>query len=127
MSGQQEHGIIYHIDFELLRKAREMDIQKQIGQLDNQIENAEQDLQLLTATESALDRVQRTLEQMRDIAVEANSNPRADRDKLNKKFEAHKTQIGAIIKSATFAGVNLLDGSMGNINAIIAAIDETLK
>lgn len=122
-----ETGIVYHIDLELMRKAREKQLQKSISKIDMQIENAERDLLVFKAAETALVKVESLLRQMRSLAVEASSNPKANKKLLNKQLDSYKKQVGEIVESATCDGINLLDGSMGSINNVIAAVNAILN
>lgn len=45
----------------------------------------------------------------------------ASRDALNEDFQALRDQIGTIVKNANFNGVNLVDGSTANIQALADA------
>lgn len=127
MMDEYKGGVVYHIDMELIRKARERDLRQQIARVNEQAQDAQRDLMLIKTAETALIQVQETLENMRALAVEAATNPNADRADLNLQVDALKRKIDEIVKSSTFDGVNLLDGSMGSINSIIAAINTVLN
>jgi len=128
MQGRDENGVAYYIDMTLLRRAREKALkQEEIEALDRQIAQAERDLWIVKTTEMSLKKIQDVLDEMRNIAVEAAENPKADRKALNRKLDGLKLEIDKIVADATVDGVNLLDGSMGSIDNVIKAISDALN
>lgn len=127
MYNQDEHGVVYHIDIERLRRTQSNAIRTEIEKVDEQIKNAERDLLLVKTAEKALAQIQVVLLQMRGIAVEAAASQAADRVRLSAQLNALKEQIDRIVASATCGGVNLIDGSMGSVRSVIEAVSAALE
>jgi|GEM_PF-3485258 len=90
--------------------------------LDLEIQTIQQDLNLVKIAREALERVERVLLQMRTLVLEAVDAGDLRRDQIDQEMAALEEAMDKIIASASYNGLNLLDGSMGNIGSIISQI-----
>lgn len=77
--------------------------------------NAQDGISVIQTTEGALTEVHSILQRMRDLAVQGSSdtNNTAARDAIKKEGDSLGAELDRLVKSTSFNGINLLDGSAG--------------
>lgn len=118
-----QDGIVYYIDGRQFVAGR---IKKEIEKVDKRIADTKEELALLATAEKALGRVEGILREMRGLAVKAAGGGPVDRERLNAEFQGLKREADKVIREASYKGINLLDGTFGDIEGIIAAIKEAM-
>jgi flagellin len=88
--------------------------------------NIQECLDLIYRAEAALDKIKTILLEMRGLAVQATNDSTADRAALDRQFQLLKAEMLATIDEANYGGFNLLDGSLGNLEDALAAIEQAL-
>jgi flagellin len=91
----------------------------QINGLNQAIDNAENGISLIQTAEGGLNETESILQRMNTLAVESANGTyqdETDRANLNKEIEALKSEIDRISRSTNFNQINLLDGSLRNVN-----------
>jgi flagellin len=85
----------------------------QINGLDQASQNANDGVSLAQTAQGALTEITNDLQTMRDLAVESlnATNSSQDRTDLNQQFSQLQADINNVASTASFNGVNLLDGS----------------
>ncbi|MFI4894899.1 MAG: flagellin [Steroidobacterales bacterium] len=85
----------------------------QIGGLNQAAQNATAGVSLTQTAQGALTEITNDLQTMRDLAVESlnATNSAADRADLNQQYQQLAADINNVAGTASFNGVNLLDGS----------------
>src|SRR5262249_9060584 len=85
----------------------------QIGGLQQAARNANDRVSLTQTAQRALTEITNDLQTMRDLAVQSlnATNSAQDRADLNQQFSQLSQDIDQVAKTASFNGVNLLDGS----------------
>src|SRR5262249_62225526 len=85
----------------------------QINGLSQAAQNAGAGVSLTQTAQGALTEITNDLQTMRDLAVESlnATNSAQDRADLNQQFSQLSQDIDQVAKTASFNGVNLLDGS----------------
>src|SRR5215469_15885 len=88
----------------------------QINGLDQAAQNANDGVSLTQTAQGALTEITNDLQTMRDLAVESlnATNSAQDRVDLDQQFQQLSADIDQVAKTASFNGVNLLDGSLQN-------------
>ena len=96
----------------------------QIRGLNQAVNNANDGISLIQTAEGALDQSHQILQRMRELSVQsANGTYQdpVDRENIDKEITALKSEIDRISSSTHFNKINLLDGSMGEGTATLAA------
>jgi flagellin len=85
----------------------------QIKGLDQSVRNANDAISMLQTADGALVAVGDMMQRMREIAVQgaSDTNVSSDRTALNSEFSQLKLEIGRVVKSTQWNGMNILDGS----------------
>ena len=85
----------------------------QIKGLDQEARNANDGVSLAQTAQGALTEITNDLQAMRDLAVQSlnATNSAQDRADLNQQFAQLQADINNVASTASFNGVNLLDGS----------------
>jgi len=85
----------------------------QINGLNTAINNANDGVSLTQTAQGALTEITNDLQTMRDLAVQSlnATNSAQDRSNLDQEFQQLSADINNVAKTASFNGVNLLDGS----------------
>jgi flagellin-like hook-associated protein FlgL len=117
----REGSVYYFTNRRLLQNA----VEYKHKQLDQEISQAETDLAMLAVTDEALGKIETLLLEMRELALRAANDADCDRQALDLLFQEKKGLIDAAVQDASHKGVNLLDGSLGSLDAIIAAIGDS--
>lgn len=101
----------------------------QINGLNQGARNANDGISLAQTAEGALDESTNMLQRMRVLAVQSanGSNTDADRAALQKEFGELKTEIDRVASDTTFAGVNILDGTLNQNFQIGADANQTIN
>jgi flagellin len=89
----------------------------QIRGLEQANRNGMDGISLMQTAEGALDEIGNMLQRMRELAVQSLNGTVSDKDKasLNDEYQELKAEIGRVLSSAEFNGVNLL-GNEDSIN-----------
>jgi len=95
----------------------------QINGLNQAAQNAGDGVSLAQTAQGALTEITNDLQTMRDLAVESlnATNSSQDRSDLDQQFQQLSADIDNTAKTASFNGVNLLDGSFKSANFQIGA------
>ena len=95
----------------------------QIGGLDQAAQNASGGVSLTQTAQGALTEITNDLQSMRDLAVESlnATNSSTDRADLNQEFQQLSADVDNVAKTASFNGVNLLDGTFAGATFQIGA------
>lgn len=97
----------------------------QINGLNMASKNSQDAISLVQTAEGALEETQSMLQRMNELAVQSASgtNETFDRSAISAEFEQLKTEIDQISQTTTFNNMNILDGSLGSNNAVLADTD----
>jgi flagellin len=89
----------------------------QIRGMNQGVRNANDGISMAQTAEGALDEVGNMLQRMRELAVEGANGTYSTTDAANIKSEqdALATQINSVLKNTKFNGINLFDGSAGQV------------
>lgn len=93
----------------------------QITGLETASTNASDGISLIQTAEGNLQEVHDMLNRMTELATQSANgtyDDETDRANIQKEFDALKTEINRISKSANFNGIKLLDGNLANNDAI---------
>ncbi len=95
----------------------------QIGGLNQASRNAGDGVSLTQTAQGALTEITNDLQTMRDLAVQSlnATNSTQDRSDLDQEFQQLSADIDNVAKTASFNGVNLLDGTFAGANFQIGA------
>ncbi len=74
----------------------------------------------LLATQNGLDAAQKLTEQLKGIAVSANSATGGDLANLARQFDTTRSQLNNLVGDVSFLGTNLLSNPAGNLNVRIS-------
>ena len=77
------------------------------------LRNSQDGISMLQTAEGAMDEVHTILQRMRELAVQAanGTNSTSDRDTLQAEMNQLLAEVDGVSKSASYNGINLLDGS----------------
>lgn len=91
--------------------------------------NASQGVSLLQVADGALGQVTELLQRQKTLAVQASSGnlSNTDRGFLNQEFQALTQQIDFISQTASFNGVNLLNGSLSTTSTVTSNASDSAK
>lgn len=101
----------------------------QITGLETASKNAADGISLIQTAEGNLQEVHTMLNRMTELATQSANgtfDDETDRANLQKEYEALKTEINRVSKSANFNGINLLDGNLAN-NSAVSIESETIS
>ncbi|WP_375270332.1 flagellin [Sphingomonas sp.] len=92
----------------------------QIKGMNQGIRNANDGISMAQTAEGALDEVSNMLQRMRELQVQSKNGTYSDTDKTNITTEqtALAKQIDSVIKTTTFNGKNLFDGTAGTAGVV---------
>ena len=95
----------------------------QINGADQAGRNANDGISLAQTAQGALSQITANLQTMRTLAVQSanGTNSASDRAALNSEFQALSSEIQRVAQSASFNGVNLLDGTFNSQNFQVGA------
>ena len=95
----------------------------QINGSDQAGRNANDGISLAQTAQGALSQITANLQTMRTLAVQSanGTNSASDRTALNAEFQALSSEIQRVAQSASFNGVNLLDGTFNSQNFQVSA------
>jgi hypothetical protein len=120
------NGMVYFIDPNDILSHH---IRRKKAQIDAEMAEIREELGQIRAAKDGLERVEELLRQMRELAVRAAEGDvtQPKRVALNGEFQALKVKIAEAVAGAEYNGVNLLEGSISDIAAVIAAIGDDLS
>ena len=96
MQGSEDKGKVFHLYSDRnFRESKEY-LQQEIAHIKAEMTEVERELRVVKAAGAALDELLLVLARMREIAVEAATNPQADRVSLSAELEQRKEQVNEI-------------------------------
>ena len=124
MDSLPQECMVYYLNENIIAAAR---VRSKIKKIDEEMQNTREEVKRLHAAQEALLKIESLLRQMRRIAELASADdPPFSRELLDKQFQKLRNDITDIIASSEYGGVNLLDGSLGTINGIIASLGKAI-
>lgn len=90
----------------------------QVRGLDQAVRNANDGISLIQTAEGALQESTNILQRMRELSIQSANGIYADgdRESLNAEVEQLKSELTRIAETTTFNGLQILDGSLGDID-----------
>ncbi|MCP4595920.1 flagellin [Neptuniibacter sp.] len=90
----------------------------QIRGLDQAVRNANDGISLIQTAEGALDETTNILQRMRELSVQSANGTYTDsnRSTINAEVQQLIKELDRISETTTFNGLNILDGSLGNVD-----------
>ncbi len=91
---------------------------KNIRSLKQGARNANDGISLIQTTQSSMDQILNSLQRMNELASQSKSGTygQADRDNMDKEYQALLAEVDRVANSASFNGKNLLDGSTTSVS-----------
>jgi flagellin len=90
----------------------------QVRGLDQAVRNANDGISLIQTAEGALQETTSILQRMRELSIQSANGTFTDgnRETLDAEVQQLKAELDRIAETTTFNGLNLLDGTLGNID-----------
>lgn len=90
----------------------------QVRGLDQAVRNANDGISLIQTAEGALDETTNILQRMRELSIQSANGTYSDgnRSTINAEVQQLKAEIDRISDTTSFNGLNILDGTLGEVN-----------
>lgn len=95
---------------------------RRLKQIDKQLKDTKEDLGIIKHTAAVLELIETILTEMKNIAEKSLECTDRERAQLNSDFEMLKAELEKALKQAEINNINLLDGTFGDMKAVISAL-----